>query len=310
MSQILLTTLAKVKEYLGITGTDQDDILNDLIETVSCEMEIYCNRQFELDVYIEQFIGNGEDTVRLPNVPIDSVLYAATGSSTGLTVTYTGSSDVGNVDVQDQRIVLTEGLTTTDINILESHTLTDVASSINSETNWTASASDSYAVYPGLALIQKRYDSLTENQSVSVTGSFLGIQMIKEADGFYRVPQMGHSVGDITHIYESTGSNSTDGAVPGRPTTVLPYKPLVDGPVYTVIYQGGYEAGSVPTSLEQLATQIVADAYKSINTQGNLKSERIGDYAYTNQSASNSSAVMSAIYAQSQRLDFYKEKYV
>jgi hypothetical protein len=306
MSQFDLTTTEKVKAYLGITNTTYDTILDTIVTQVSCEMEIYCNRQFELDVYIEQGIGNGEDVIRLPNTPIDSVLYAAYGTSSALTVTYDGAA-TGNVDVQPEMVRLTEGLVTTDITVSESDTIADVATAINAESNWTATAGGVIDEYPGFALLQQRYGILTNDQSVSLTAVTGQFRMVKESDGRYRVPQMGRSVyGAASDVY-STSPDSHDAAIPGTNTSVLPYQPLVDGPVWMVIYRGGYEAGDIPDGLEQLATEIAANTFRGIQKDTTLNSEKIGDYSY--QLASNSDGnVRSAVYAQAERLDFYTFK--
>jgi len=307
MSQFDLTTTALVKAYLGITSTEYDTIIDTIVTQTSCEMEIYCNRQFELDTYIEQGVGGGETTVRLPNTPIDSVLYSAYGSSGAIDITFDSSTGVGNVDVQDKSIVLTSGLTTETVTILSTHTMTDVASSIDSLTNWSATATEGLAEYPGLTLVQQRYSTMTEDQSVTVTSVSGQFRMIRESDGRYRVPQMGKSVYGIGSDWDSTSTDSTDSAAPGTPTSVLPYQPLVDGPVWMVIYQGGYAVEDIPAGLQQLATEIAANTFRSISKDTSMDSEKIGDYSYKLASSSGGE-VRSAIYAQSQRLDFYTFK--
>jgi hypothetical protein len=306
MSQFDLTTTAKVKEYLGITDSTYDTVIDTIVTSTSCEMEIYCNRQFELDIYIQQDIGEGEDIIRLPNTPIDSVLYAATGSSSAINVTFDGASGVCNVDVQNERGVLTEGLTTTDITILESHTMQDVANSINSETNWTATADSNAAKKPGFALLQKRYDIMEEDDQACLTAPLNSFQMIKEVDGRYRVPQMGKSHYGMTDDWESTSPDGGEVAMPRRTTSVIPYQPLIDGPVWLVMYQGGYAASDIPAGLEQLATEISANAFKAISHDSGLKGEKIGDYSY--QLADVGDYVRNALHAQKNRLDLYAYK--
>ena len=51
MSQ--LVTAAQVKEYLDITGTDQDALINSLITRLSAFAETFCNRIFDDDDYTE-----------------------------------------------------------------------------------------------------------------------------------------------------------------------------------------------------------------------------------------------------------------
>lgn len=307
MSQFNLTTTALVKAYLGITSTEYDSVIDTIVTQTSCEMEIYCNRQFELDTYIEQGIGSGEDVIRLPNTPIDSVLYSAYGSSGAIEITFDGTSGVGNVDVQDKAVILSTGLTTETVTILSTHTMTDVASSIDSLTNWSATAGDSLSEYPGFALIQQRYRTMQQDDQVSITAVNGQCRMIRESDGRYRVSQMGRTTYGIGSDFYSTSTDSTDAAAPGTPTSVLPYQPLVDGPIWMVIYQGGYAVDDIPSGLEQLATEIAANTFRSISKDTSMESEKIGDYSYKLASSSGGE-VRSAIYAQSQRLDFYTFK--
>jgi hypothetical protein len=305
-----LTTTDLVKGYLGITSTTYDTIIDTIVTQTSCEIEIYCNRQFELDVYIEQGIGNGEDVIRLPNTPVESVLYSASGSSSAIDITYDGSA-TGNVDVQTERVVLTEGLATTSITITEANTISDVAASITALANWTATASGNVDNYPGFSLLQHRYRILENGQGVSacaVTGQF---SMTKEADGRYRVPQMGKGVYGIASDFDSFSTDSTDSALPGSPTSILPYQPLASGPVWMVIYQGGYAVDAIPAGLEQLATEIAANAFRGISKDTGIKSEKIGDYSYVASDGVKgvgSNYILSSIHAQKQRLDFYSFK--
>ena len=265
MSDLLLTTKAKVKEYLGITGTDQDDMIDDIVEAVSCEMELYCEREFALDTYTEQINGNREDRVRLRNTPIEGILYSATGATSLIQITYDGVK-TGFIDVQEREIRLTDGLSQTDIAISDDDTIADVVASINSDSSWSAELQDSgLGAYPGRILTQRTYSILEASDCVDLVGPTSSIYLREDEDGLYLSSRR------IENLC-------------------------------LVLYNGGYAADGVPAGLEQLATQISADTYKSIGQQANLKSEKIGDYSY--QMNNNISTVMEAY---STRLDFYRE---
>ncbi len=47
----LLTTLAKVKSYLKINNTDDDEFINMLIDSAESTIENYCNRKFSIQSY-------------------------------------------------------------------------------------------------------------------------------------------------------------------------------------------------------------------------------------------------------------------
>lgn len=68
-----LTTLANVKVFLGITNTNSDTILNELISKISAECELITSRKLIAAAFTEYFDGDRRDTFRLRNFPINSI---------------------------------------------------------------------------------------------------------------------------------------------------------------------------------------------------------------------------------------------
>lgn len=68
-----LCALADVKNYLGITDTSQDALINALIPQASAQIENYCNRTFAQASYSETRNGNNASSMFLRQVPIVSV---------------------------------------------------------------------------------------------------------------------------------------------------------------------------------------------------------------------------------------------
>ena len=68
-----LTTLAKVKEYLQITDTDDDTFLTSLISNSSILIKSYCKRDFTSTSYTEYHNGNGTTELVLNNYPVISI---------------------------------------------------------------------------------------------------------------------------------------------------------------------------------------------------------------------------------------------
>jgi len=70
-----LVTLAEVKEYMGITGTDYDDLLESLISRMSRFVETYCQRSFAEAERTEYYDGTeyNDGTLIVNNWPISSV---------------------------------------------------------------------------------------------------------------------------------------------------------------------------------------------------------------------------------------------
>lgn len=68
-----LTTPENVKQYLGITGTADDALLNSLIESASAFVAQYLSRQIEQGQVTEYFSGRGRDALILSEGPIASI---------------------------------------------------------------------------------------------------------------------------------------------------------------------------------------------------------------------------------------------
>ena len=68
-----LTDLATVKAIGNITNTNSDTLLNNLIAAVSAAISQYCNRNFGINAYTENYSGSGNDTLWLKQRPIVSV---------------------------------------------------------------------------------------------------------------------------------------------------------------------------------------------------------------------------------------------
>ena len=69
-----LTTLAAVKQYLGITTTGQDLLIPALIARESAYVETYCGRKFSVVTNTNKLLnGTGTDRLVLPGEPILSV---------------------------------------------------------------------------------------------------------------------------------------------------------------------------------------------------------------------------------------------
>ena len=69
-----LTTLASVKIHLGISGSTEDDLLNQLIDCVDSVIHHYTGRKsFESASRTEYLDGNGKDELFLAHRPLTSV---------------------------------------------------------------------------------------------------------------------------------------------------------------------------------------------------------------------------------------------
>jgi len=68
-----LTTRDEVKTYLGLTGTDDDDLIDALIAATSEAIETYCGREFASQTHTEYHDGRGAERLILDHRPVVSV---------------------------------------------------------------------------------------------------------------------------------------------------------------------------------------------------------------------------------------------
>ena len=69
-----LTTVATVKNIMGITDDTQDDYIERQINVMSSKIEAYCNRKFNKQTFTDQlYKGYGTAELQLQNYPIRSI---------------------------------------------------------------------------------------------------------------------------------------------------------------------------------------------------------------------------------------------
>lgn len=75
-----LTTLARLKAYFNLTVLDHDNLIEDLIDRATALFEAFTRRKlkardysYESDSENAKLDGNGRDTIRLPQYPVNSL---------------------------------------------------------------------------------------------------------------------------------------------------------------------------------------------------------------------------------------------
>jgi len=68
-----LTTRDEVKTYLGVAGTDDDDLVDALIAATSEAIETYCGREFASQTHTEYHDGRGAERLIVNHRPVVSV---------------------------------------------------------------------------------------------------------------------------------------------------------------------------------------------------------------------------------------------
>lgn len=253
MAAATLTTKDLLKAQLGIpiSVTTFDATLTLIAAAVNLEVENFCNRHFTFQDYIETLYGTDDKDIQLRNHPIKYILYSASGRDAALTITYTGTGQ-GGIDIPptDQNIPLAEvnlisnGIVTTLV-ISSADTLDTLATAISLLAEWTATVESVNASFPARALTPRAITNLVQNDDV----------VIKMAMSALTITAVNNAPGDYIASRVISESNQS-----------------------TIIYRGGYQ--TIPADLQYGATQLGADTFNASLIDGNLKSERIGNYSW------------------------------
>lgn len=248
-----LTTVAKVKDYIGIASADDDALLSVLVDRATDLIQTYCDRKFESATYAsERYNGRGFSRLYLKQWPLTAVARVAVGEQSALEVTSSdGSAYSATVEVSDTAVLTalhggTNDGTNTDL-IASYTSLSAMATQIATHTSWTASVVSGYDNWESTELIRH------------------GARETNDTSLFLEVPNDRMTDFDVDYddgvIYRSGGFARGERNV-------------------YVNYTAGYT--TIPDDLDHTAIEVVADLFKMRSLNTSLKSERIGDYGYTN----------------------------
>ncbi len=253
-----LTTLAKVKAYLGISVTTYDALLARIINAATDSIETWCDRKFAARVYaMERHDGDRTRTVMVDNWPVISVERVAAGSVGAIQIRGT-SGDAFSATVSVTRAG-------------------DPAAHTHLKLSTHAGANDgdvslAFATYPTLALLGAQVTG-TAGWSATIIGNYGKW----ESTELMPVPSRECLATAVT--LEVPDTRLTDYRVDHDSGEIFYGGGFGCGwnNIY-VDYNGGYV--TIPADLEQTAIVIIADIFNSRKINRALKSEKIGDYAY------------------------------
>lgn len=261
VDQYALTSLASVKTYLGISGSDDDSLLESLIDAVSDRIETFCNRQFSSRDYRQWFDGRRETRFVVQHYPITAVKRLAYGSKDALSVQGTTTTDLrATVEVQDSQIVLSrfasDGTETeTEVTFASNATASDLQSTIDGTTGWSATLINNWIS-----------DDLHRIGGQDALGRDVFLSYADVSDIEYRVNEDTGEI-EITLNNEWAWPEAT-----GASTFPKGFQNIF------VHYTGGY--ATIPDDLDQIAIEMTAAAFKGRKVNPKLQSETIGSYSY------------------------------
>jgi len=260
-----LVTLAQLKNWLGITSTDDDVILEDAIDRATSIIETHCDRKLKSRVFYEFVMPQGERTVTVDNYPIVSIDTIAYGSAISMTIESDSASTDVLATVENNgtnirlRKVASDGTSTTATLALADYLTTSaIVNYINaSVSGWSATLTEnaySFSLYRfgGRGVIDAPCNFEYPGDNVSE----------------YRVD---YSTGLIHLIADRfPGIRSDDASANRFPSGFYPV---------FVQYTAGFE--TVPADLQQVCIEVAADLYRERKQDKTITSESLGDYSYT-----------------------------
>lgn len=251
-----LTTARRVQEYLKLDSEEDTELLENLINAVSDEIETYCNRKFASQSFTEIYDGNGMISLQLNNFPITRITRIAIGVRNVMTLKNT-ASDASSATVEvlnnSLRLIVTGGASagdqSFDLTNASYDTIAEVVAAIIAYGNgWTATVLSTYGAFVSVDLIDRfaayALDTLVTLSIPAKTKTDYGVN-----------PTLGE-------IYLS------DGFDPGYQN------------VY-VNYTAGYS--TIPDDLGAIALEMVAEVYRESERDPTLRSEKLGDYTWVAQ---------------------------
>jgi len=148
-----LITVADAKTYLGVTGTDDDAILGDMVDAATETIENHCEHKFNSANYTQWLDGSGESRLWLPEWPITAVGMLSLSSVDAMTVESGDTSAThATVAVTGTAVVLLlsdgDNAATTTLTFANYTTLDLMATQIEATAgSWSASSVSPYGSY-------------------------------------------------------------------------------------------------------------------------------------------------------------------
>jgi len=251
-----LITLAQLKEWLGISGTGEDSLLNRIGAEACRRVETYCGRTFASATYNEWLDGTGTRSLLLRNYPVTEVRRVCTGRATGALVKNTGSAQWASIEVTSTQCNLFEqGQSDVNLTLSTYSTLSALVTAINNQSNWEASAISGYESIPTSEIApMPATDALGVNAALVVPAQEVTARLEKDRGELWRA-----------------------GGWPAGRQNVF------------VSYTAGYS--TIPPEIVQAVLELAALRYYRKAVDITVSSKRLGDYAVARQSGAGASSV-------------------
>jgi len=267
-----LTTLANLKEYMGITTSANDALLEKCIDRASARMETFCGRKLKARDHAEWRDGCGVKAIRLYQYPVQSVINVWTGNYAALVIGSATPSDIrASIGVNQETGTNAVVLTRTD------------------STGSTTTTTLGLTTYPTTASLATAIGT-TAGYSCTLGKNLRSIQLRPRAGGDTVLATVTLFAADTASEYtydHETGRLSID-------ESWWAYWPLDKGKMPDAVksvlveYRAGFE--TIPGDMEVCCLEVSAMIFRDRQRDKSLITERLGDYSYSR--ASQSGEVM------------------
>jgi len=251
-----LTTLADVKTYMGLTGTELDDKINLLIPAISAAVERYCDRHFINADYRQFILTEGGDILYLPEYPVNKLKRLVTGLTEVMRIsTSLAGAKSATVEVIDGHLFARtwgDAEVETDIDLSSETTLAAIKTALELVSGWSVEVISGYENHLSADLVDEPGQPALSSEYASF--------YIPDYDSLIS----GH------HLTAKTGRvKLTSGKFP-------------ETRIFAEWNAGlGANQAALPADLTELVTAMVADAVREAGSDKGMKSEKLGDYSYT-----------------------------
>jgi hypothetical protein len=247
-----LTSLSRVKEYLGISSSTYDTKLTNLLSAASRAIERYCDAKLVSAARTEYHNGRGVHYLTLDACPVTASPKISLGDVCVEIVNTSTSTYEATVKVDSGVLTLTRNGSDSTLTLSSYATLDLLAAAVVAlGDGWAATVQEDYGDYPASRIrdTQGVLESREDSACLELFAPFTGWQR----------------------------TNLETGVVVTECPTPFGYRNV------KAEYTGGYT--TVPDDLQTAACDLVSAMYRGSLRDATLKSEKLGDYAYTNFSA-------------------------
>lgn len=245
-----LTTVANYKTYAGITSSDDDDLIQDLIYRATSAIEAFCGRTLTSNTYRERYDGQGDNILWAEQTPITDIQLLAVGTTEAIKLTHSNTdayNGYATVDDTNLTLVVQGGANDSSNELaLASYTATTLITAIAAlDVGWSAE------------LLSTTYTNWAATELLPVAG----IRVFDTTTATLKMPN------EPLSILEFDGGS-------GRIT--ISGKFWTGTQNVTIRYTAGYV--TTPADLEQITIDLVNTYYLSRQLDTTVMEERLGDH--------------------------------